>query len=156
MADQPSAKDRPDRIYQLVYLSRSRMSAQPEDVAEELRDILAVARTFNARAGITGALLFSGERFAQVLEGPRQAVLTLMDHIRCDRRHHDVVILQEGYVAVRNFGSWSMAFMDEQSCRLIRLSSSGDFRGMPVAGRGRVILDMMRYLLSGQEEETGP
>ncbi len=57
----------PPPLLRVVYVSRSLL---PETAAEaELERILARARRGNAALGITGALLFSEDCFAQALEG---------------------------------------------------------------------------------------
>lgn len=64
---------------------------------------------FNAKADITGALLFLDGRFAQILEGDQAAITRLYDRITRDPRHDhitlDYVITTEG----RLFPTWSMA-----------------------------------------------
>ncbi|MCW5259244.1 BLUF domain-containing protein [Verminephrobacter eiseniae] len=49
--------------------------------------IIKTARAFNASNGITGVLLFDGERFCQYIEGNPVAVNALVDRIRQDPRH---------------------------------------------------------------------
>ncbi len=136
------------QVYQLVYISVSTLGSRPEDIAEGLRDILTVSRAANHQMDITGALLFSGGRFAQILEGPQEPILSLMLRIQADTRHRNVTVVQELWVGGRDFGTWAMAFVDGSSARMIRLSPSIDFAGIPLEGRGKAILDMMKYLVS--------
>lgn len=77
--------------------------------------ILETSRKNNAAVDITGALLFNGEAFAQVLEGPRDAVDVAFAKIRFDERHSDVVILEEAFHPERHFSNWSMAYADASS-----------------------------------------
>ena len=53
--------------------------------ARAIGQILAVSRRNNARAGITGALMYSGSAFAQVLEVPRLAVEAIFERIQRER-----------------------------------------------------------------------
>jgi hypothetical protein len=58
-----------------------------------------------------GTLLFNRGCFAQVLEGPREAVERTFERIQRDPRHADVMPLEFAPVARRGFPSWSMAFV---------------------------------------------
>jgi Sensors of blue-light using FAD len=73
------------------------------------------AVTFNAAAGITGALLFLDDRWAQILEGDQAAITGLFDRITRDPRHDhvtfDYLIETEG----RLFPGWSMARITDDS-----------------------------------------
>ena len=95
-------------LFRVIYVSRNLL---PEPAAEaELGRILDRARQRNAALGVTGALLFSGDCFAQVLEGPAPAVEAVFEAIQHDPRHSDVVVLEAGPVPEREFGAWSMAY----------------------------------------------
>ena len=95
-------------LFRLVYASRSLV---PEDrVPVELPRILDAARRCNAAQGITGALLFSADGFVQALEGPMAAVERTFERIQCDPRHAEVVVLEAGMAAARDFEGWSMAY----------------------------------------------
>ena len=98
--------------YQIVYVSRNSISGTVEEVESEIAAILVKSRENNRRAGITGALLFSGQSFAQVLEGQTTAVEETFERIQCDPRHSDVVLLSNGQCANRMFSDWSMAYAD--------------------------------------------
>jgi hypothetical protein len=77
-----------------------------------LRELLAKARTFNSRAGITGLLLYHNLSFFQILEGHEEDVRSLFDRIGRDPRHDRVMLLSKKDVEERNFGAWSMGFVD--------------------------------------------
>ena len=59
----PEASDSGTPVFRLVYSSRSRIDA--EDRRTELGDIFTVARRSNRSLGITGALMVTGDAFAQ-------------------------------------------------------------------------------------------
>jgi len=99
----------PDDILRLQYVSR----AAPELDPAQLRDISQQATTFNARAGITGALLATGKHFSQVIEGPPAAVRQLMDSIARDARHRAVRTLYECQARQRRFGTWAMMLVED-------------------------------------------
>ncbi|MHB0774903.1 BLUF domain-containing protein [Halomonas sp. WWR20] len=100
-----------ESLYKLVYLSRNTIGGDAEAQRREIERILAVSRQENPRVDVTGALLFSTARFAQVLEGPRQALETLFERIQGDPRHADIVVLLFEAVARRRFPKWSMGCM---------------------------------------------
>lgn len=88
----------------LLYISRR--AATDADV----RDIVEASRARNAGLQVTGALVASGGRFAQILEGPRAAVDALMDSIRRDRRHSGVEVLTYEDIERRRFPGWTLAY----------------------------------------------
>lgn len=93
-------------MYYLVYISQAAQVFTERD----LIDLLLEARTHNAKAGITGMLVFVRDRFIQVLEGEQKAVEELYERIKKDNRHKKIQILLEGHLPSRLFGSWSMGF----------------------------------------------
>ena len=99
-------------VHQIVYCSKNRIPGSAGEVAIEIDAILRTARSRNERAGVSGALLFSGAAFAQVLEGPLAAIQEIFESILCDERHQDVVLLRNAAAPTRVFTDWSMAYAD--------------------------------------------
>jgi len=95
--------------------------------------------------------LFNGTNFAQVLEGDNIAVLTMLGRIAKDSRHRDVTVVQESWVPTRQFGGWAMAYADNTSPKLLRLSPSADFMALPANGRAQAIIGLLRYLLQDDD-----
>jgi hypothetical protein len=95
-------------INSLLYVSRSLLRLP--DQAEEIDNIVAVARTRNADMDITGALAFTETHFAQVLEGSQDALEELMKSIRRDWRHTDIQVTQAETLGDRRFPDWRMAY----------------------------------------------
>jgi hypothetical protein len=93
-------------LMQLFYASRS--LAAPLQV----ESILTKSRQNNKRDGVTGALLFTGGYFAQVLEGEKADTLATMDRIWSDPRHENVKVLLRREPTHRQFGSWTMALSE--------------------------------------------
>lgn len=86
---------------------------------EEIRSIGRVASRNNRSIGVTGVLLCIHEFFFQILEGGRETIDVLIERIRRDPRHKDLLILKaEEDVTERLFPSWSM--------RTIRLDQAHD------------------------------
>lgn len=79
-------------MYRLTYVSTAHNRVSSSD----LQDILEAAIRNNAAAKVTGILLYNGENFMQVLEGPEKSVLEIFERICTDARHgHVVTILEE-------------------------------------------------------------
>ncbi|WP_234810808.1 BLUF domain-containing protein [Sphingobium herbicidovorans] len=90
------------------YISTSRWGAAQVD--EQIRTIVDVSRPRNRLLGVTGALLFTGRRFAQYLEGSPAAIAELKQSIIRDVRHEDVRTIASGPYDVRRFLTWSLAY----------------------------------------------
>lgn len=99
--------------HSLLYVSRKRIEGPAESAA--LDDIVTVARARNATLNDTGALVSTSNHFAQILEGPAQAIEELMDSIHRDIRHSDVTVVRELPIAERSFAGWSMAYSGPSS-----------------------------------------
>jgi len=96
-------------LKQLAYWSRSRISGPADVVAWNIRSILVASRARNARLGVTGAMIFHGGYFGQVLEGSDAAVNTIFRCIERDERHGEITLLGSCVVGGRAFDGWSMA-----------------------------------------------
>jgi EAL domain-containing protein (putative c-di-GMP-specific phosphodiesterase class I) len=91
----------------LVYRSRSTNQLKKDKV-------VAMSKHFadrNRHRDITGMLVFDGEFFMQVLEGPRQRVSALYDLIQTDPRHEEVVTVLEEPIYRRTFDDWGLGFI---------------------------------------------
>ncbi|MGP6089702.1 BLUF domain-containing protein [Antarctobacter jejuensis] len=95
------------QIIQLYYTSE----ALHPSGAKTDTEILDVARTKNPQSGVTGFLLRAQHRFAQILEGPEDAVMTLFESIRKDPRHKGIRHIVRRSVSDRSFPEWSMGYV---------------------------------------------
>lgn len=77
---------------------------------QEIRDILVVSRENNRKLHITGMLLYRDGFFIQALEGDKEAVEELYDHIKADSRHENVTLVYKNDIQTRSFPRWSMGF----------------------------------------------
>lgn len=93
---------------QLLYISESRLDAATADAG--VRDIVEWSRINNPPVQITGALLFTGRYFVQILEGRTQALDRLIEAICQDTRHFDVMIKSRLPITTRIFPDWAMAY----------------------------------------------
>lgn len=96
-----------ERVFRLIYCSRNRIL--PEQRKSELGSLFSTARAKNKRLNITGALLISGDWFAQTLEGAEETVRELFATIERDERHEHVSLLEALVVRDRVFARWAMA-----------------------------------------------
>ncbi|CAN7330011.1 diguanylate cyclase domain-containing protein [Rhizobacter sp. LjRoot28] len=115
----------PPALQRLFYVSRSRIDPQ----AQEQQRTLELAKQRNAALGVTGVLIFSGDHFAQVLEGSPEAIETLMKSIRADSRHE---VLREWPHQPANdhrwFPDWSMAYAYDERLTTMANRLIGDKR----------------------------
>jgi hypothetical protein len=101
------AKARPKRTG-FLYTSTLAPGRDATVVANIARD----ARVRNRSDGISGLLVFDGERFAQFVEGPAPAILSLCSRIRRDIRHVDMTVLWEGTLhGPRRFPNWCLGYL---------------------------------------------
>jgi hypothetical protein len=93
----------------LLYVSRSNLAG--EEIDSEVRAIVDAARTRNAALDVTGALISTGRYFVQFLEGPPDGVASIMERVRADSRHGDLIVVLERTAKERRFKDWSMAYI---------------------------------------------
>jgi hypothetical protein len=97
-------KSMPAKLISLLYVSKATQPPEPVEA------IVEVALSRNAALDVTGALLFTGSHFAQVLEGPAEGVDELMVSILRDTRHRDVDVIETVEIPERRFAGWSLAY----------------------------------------------
>jgi len=92
-------------LFQLIYTSRAVFRFTPKALTTMTRG----CHRRNQAKGITGLLLFGGNRFIQIIEGERQAVEDLYDNkIARDPRHTDCMVLAREACTSRLFPDWRM------------------------------------------------
>lgn len=119
----------------LTYLS----SATTLFDEQQLTDLLADSRPRNEERGLTGLLLYADGNFAQVLEGPDEAVERTFASISADRRHHGLIVALRDQVEQRAFPDWSMGFRAMAADDVRRLPGYSEF--LTTWGRDRVFGD---------------
>ena len=111
-----SHKSNTGPLGELVYVSRVARGV-PEGAIEAM---IVAARYKNHGLGITGCVIFTGQLFVQMLEGPADHVNTLFDRIRRDDRHTECRRVHIAAIHARSFASWSMRMVrDAQIARPI-------------------------------------
>lgn len=107
-----------------IYCSASTNDNLTDD---ELETILEQSRQNNARADITGVLLYHDGSFFQVLEGDRTAVAALFQKIAKDDRHTKVTKIVVEPIEERSFGEWSMGYPKVRLSDLANIPGLNDF-----------------------------
>jgi hypothetical protein len=77
---------------------------------EDLIDLLHQCRKHNHKANITGVLFYVQGSIIQVIEGSPEAVESLFDRIKQDRRHKNLTCVVNQRIEERLFANWSMSY----------------------------------------------
>ncbi|HWV09801.1 MAG TPA: BLUF domain-containing protein [Pseudomonas sp.] len=93
----------------VIYVSK----ATSLQAVSHIREFLPRARAHNDAHSITGALLFDGEHFLQILEGPAAQIDALIARISSDARHSQVTLLAALDLPQRAFSGFSMGYLYE-------------------------------------------
>lgn len=103
----------------IAYISKARpgLSAQCIDA------LLLDARAFNARIGVTGVLLYDGQRFFQYFEGSDYATDQVMSRIQASPRHSAIHLLSDGRHPRQQFDRWYMGFCHSPATFIQRLEN---------------------------------
>lgn len=120
----------------ILYVSHARFGFGPVD----LTAIVDVSVPKNRLLGITGILFYDSGRFLQVLEGPEEAVRTVLATIKADRRHYGLSVLVDAPLPARHFPDWGMA--------------GGAFDALPVARR-RTCRGLMSWAGAPAKDKVG-
>lgn len=131
-------------LVRLIYASRAR-----EDVdLAECRRLVSSSQANNARADITGILLFNSMMFVQALEGEADKVNTLYIKIAKDTRHSDIKLLTYGGISDRMFAQWSMSLVypSEQRMQSLLLERGLSTAFEPAAHTDQAIDKVLRAL----------
>ncbi len=111
---------------QLIHLVYASVATRPFS-SEQLEALLEQSRAANARAGLTGMLLYADGSFFQVLEGEAPVVDTVAAKIQKDPRHTNMIVIIREPIARRSFGEWSMGFSRVSSSEIADLVGWNDF-----------------------------
>jgi hypothetical protein len=117
-------------LFQIVYSSTAAKSLG----RAELMDLLNGSVGRNARAGITGLLLYKDGAFMQAIEGEEESVIKLFSKISHDPRHHHLIPLMHEPVERRHFPNSAMAFRDLDTPELRSVPGYSEFLNTPLDG----------------------
>ena len=139
-------------LHRLVYYSRNRITGGSDVLAAAIQSILEASQRNNGRAGVTGALMFNAGCFAQVLEGPREAVEEVFERIQQDERHGDVSLLAFDRTQRRAFENWSMGFVGASVDDAARYGAIGAGSGFdPSRMTGEALFETLQQLALEEE-----
>ncbi|WP_285311349.1 BLUF domain-containing protein [Stenotrophomonas maltophilia] len=91
-------------LQSIAYASKASSDVSAEQVERLTRD----AARFNVEAGVTGVLLFDGQRFVQYFEGPEDGVEAVYGRVLAATSHREIVELGRGRASIRRFPYWAM------------------------------------------------
>jgi hypothetical protein len=132
-------------LVRLLYVSRLADPSKPEVIDS----ILAESRTHNPALGITGILCYGAGIFLQAIEGGRNSVSELYNHICKDKRHKEVVLLHFEEITERRFGGWTMGQVNLAKLNTsIVLKYSEKPELDPYAVSGKVSLALLEELMA--------
>lgn len=97
-------------LHEILYCSQLRAGASPVLVGA----LVTQARARNATLGVTGLLVFDGQRFCQHLEGAPEVVAQLMRRIANDPRHEQLRIVYEGALDQRRYRRFDMGYAETE------------------------------------------
>ena len=121
--DEPGVGGGPPLLFNVVYCSRAAANVDAATVDK----IIATSHRNNPRWGLTGMLVFGEGIFFQWLEGPRASVMGLMERIRSDNRHGQIVMLSEIEASSeRLFPQWDMELVEAEDIRVVLIDALED------------------------------
>ncbi len=80
---------------------------------------------------VSGMLVYHGGSFLQVLEGAEENVATVFESIERDPRHDRTKVLLRQTIERREFGEWSMGFVDGGTAVTKPAGMVDYYRGLP-------------------------
>lgn len=98
-------------LLELIYISE----VAPATTIANIAEVLVEARTKNAARGISGVLIFDGNRFMQLFEGESNTVMQLFRRIEQDTRHINVRWLHDAVIEQRQFASFQSGYWYDDS-----------------------------------------
>lgn len=141
------------QLISLTYISKSCIEYENSvELERHIKQLLAKSRANNVLNKVSGALLYSGGYFAQILEGHPSSVRELFEKIQRDPRHDEVTILLEEPVSIRRFDNWSMALAG------IEMEAEGDIAGlfyapddMRLREQGALLVEVLEDIMRRRE-----
>jgi len=112
---------------ELVHCIYSSASAKTDFTTSELNILLDECREQNAKAEVTGMLLYFERTFFQVLEGDRTVVEALFEKIGKDKRHDRVAKIILEPIEERDFAAWTMGYSKITTKELADIPGLNDF-----------------------------
>ena len=99
-------------MYQFCYASQS--TSSKSNLLDDLTNILAEARDFNHRYGVSGVLYFADGYFFQCLEGEKNILEKLIQKLGKDPRHHQIKLFEMYKIDQPSFYDWEMKYISRR------------------------------------------
>ncbi len=142
-----------DTLHQIFYFSQPTRSMP----LSEVRELLIKAQINNHFNDVTGLLLFDGDSFVQVLEGPKDKVMALFEKIARDPRHMRFTTLMEREIPQRDFGQWSMGLAHIEGKHMKSLPGLTDIesarRMLSDSGAAESLVEVIKSHYSDSDKE---
>lgn len=107
----PVRQPESEPVARLMYASRANTQGSIYAVIEQIR---ASAIRHNEPAGVATALLYQSGWFAQWKEGPKEALIRIMERVEADPRHHSMRIVHSSRGPRILAGPWSTAVVQSE------------------------------------------
>lgn len=152
----PHYSDGLHQMIRLTYISQASKHVKTQD----LKNILAKARTKNKERGITGILVFNNAYFLQSIEGSRPVINDLLRSLSVDKRHFNLQVVQAEEIQERRWSQWFMDYVSpnvKNKATFLQYSSIDRFN--PYLMKADSIRQMLVALSSAHEplrEATTP
>lgn len=115
-------------LVSLVYVSIETRKMTEDDLV----GILESSRKNNAKANITGMLLYRDGYFIQALEGNDKDVTALYNKIAQDDRHKKVLLVGKDEIGQRSYSDWSMGFKNLDGIDLTKVPGYSQYLDEPI------------------------
>lgn len=139
----------------LIYVSHSLIP--PGARHDEIERIVTASTERNERLGVRGALLFTEQYFAQLLEGPETAVEEVMESIIQDPRHDQITIIERKPIDGYRFPDWGLAYwgnagyMDQKIATVLYRQDE-----LNQAGQTAQLFELIQRLSQGSHDQQAP
>lgn len=106
-----------EKLRGIVYVS----TATEEFSAECLEELASKSAEANKKLGVSGYLYYEDKYFLQYIEGEKETVQSLMNHISRDPRHKVVNVITYDNLPDRYFPSWHMRHLTKPSLVKVKM-----------------------------------
>jgi hypothetical protein len=141
----------PSQLVRLTYASTATFQSNKSGGIEvEVARILSASRRNNQAQHVGGVLHYGEGYFFQALEGERETVDKLYNHIASDPRHRDVQMLSSAAINERMFQDWSMKYVPLEDDIQRLLDRHGiDFN--PYRFDERIVEEFLKLCVHGED-----
>jgi hypothetical protein len=126
----------------------------------KVENLIVDAERFNRLAGVTGVLLFDGQRFLQYIEGPVDGLEAVFARISSSRSHTGVMELARGTIGKRLFPYWAMHAVPVETMDTSRLVAASwaeiDDEKATAAGPSSGVVDLQALVRHHLEVTSKP